>query len=204
MFRCLTIVGCFVYVFQHIQLQIRKTVLVFWIHPCPIPAKALSTWQRCEFNQKLSNVWKDLGLVPIRILLQYIGLIHHPEQWQVRLTWILLVNIQDPGILVVTVLGEHPVCMSTITDVHPSASDFLRRGLLMYGPVFNAGCFPFSRFGRYRISLYLLLWSVYALHADICWQSFETENAAQKKLNTATKKSENKWKLLSARKMIRC
>ena len=111
-FRCLTIVGYFAFVFQDIQLQKRKTVLVFWIHPCPIPAKALSTWQRCELNQKLSNVWKDLGLVPIRILLQYIGLIHHPEQWQVRLTWILLVNIQDAGILVVTVLGEHPVCVN--------------------------------------------------------------------------------------------
>lgn len=54
---------------------------------------------------------------------------------------------------------------------------------------------------NYFFDLYI---SVYALHADICWQFFETENAAQKKLNTATKKSENKWKLLSARKMIRC
>ena len=43
--------------------------------------------------------------------------------------------------------------VSIITDVHPTESDFLRRGLLMCGQVFNAGCFPFSPFGRYRISL---------------------------------------------------
>lgn len=50
---------------------------------------------------------------------------------------------------------------------------------------------------NYFFDLYI---SVYALHADICWQFFETENAAQKKTQHGNKKKREQMKIVKCEK----